>query len=268
MSETPTDRMAAAAAFVATARPESTTGFTALLKSLDAPPPSFLADVPATAPLASEGYPLHLHTLFAGGTPAEGAEAAGVALARLREILCSPAVLALLADENGGYVPTWREANPRLGFRPARPSRRAKPTGTPDEVAERCEVTGRRFALPAGAPVPCLYFDFLEADRDPRRDERSHPTDRNPAHYTLHPALAAEGVPAVLAALWGKLQGDLVEVAEKIEAAAGLASLIAGVTPADVPDGEVPRGLVDYAADETGGYRAVPAGWRDLGMEK
>ena len=252
----------------------SARGLASVLVDLDAPPPAFLAGVGVDAPAVGcelSGFDalarLHAHPV--SEAPAEAADSCARLLPALRALLSSEAAADFLLAVDEEPVPTWSWGRPRLGFRPAGRPAHLRPAGE-GEAAYQCAATGRRFALPAGAPVPCLLFDYLDADGlDPRRSD-GHPEDRNPTSLDLHPSLAARGPAAVLAALWGDLRSRLNDVALKLEEAAGLATLLAGMEPADVPDNEVPRALVRYEPAEGeraegAAYVAVPAGWRDLG---
>lgn len=269
-----------AVAWLAAHAPEAAPGYAAVLDDLGALAdldaaasyaPGWLADVDAPADVvgtdATGFQPVRaLHLSGPTEDPAAAAAACGRNLDALRALARSEALARFLGSVEAVPVPTWRTARPRLGFAPgadrsARPRRGGARDG---ETAWACGVTGRLFAVPAGAPVPCLYYDNLDADgADPRRAE-ADPRDRNPDRVVLHPALAAGGPERVLAAMWGALRVRINGLAYAADRALYEAAMIAGLTPDDVPDGEVPRALVRYESAGDG-YAEAPAGWRDLG---
>ena len=267
-----------AVAWLSANDPDHVAGYAALLADLRDARPGFLADVDVEADVVGlEGAGRHgptrsLHTTGATSA-AEGAAACAAALDGFRALLESEGAPRFFAGVGHSSPPTWRALRPRLGFRPDRGHAPAalQSSARPGEVVRKCEATERLYALPQGAPVPCLYFDYAdESGTDPRAtpgqpDDR-HPHDRNPNAMDLHPSLAARGPAVVLAACWGRLLGRLEGIAEAIEEASLYASLVAGVIPADVDANEVPRALVVYGRDaETRADVASPAGWRDVG---
>jgi len=262
-----------AVAYLREHRPTEAEGFAAILDALDAPPPAFLADVPTPARLVGVTENTHLfsllHLAWSRESSAEAADRVAGSLAALRALLASEVAVRFLAEADEEPVPTWRQARPRLGFHPAAPTAPAlSAVANAGEVVYVCGLTDRLFALPAGASVPCLFFDYLDGDQDPRADN-AHPEDRNPSYLDVHPAIAVAGPAVVLAALWGDLRSRINEIATDLDALASLATLAAGVTPDDVTGAEVlARALVTHEADGCGGFREVPAGWRDLGRSK
>ena len=253
-----------AALWVADNIPQDAAGFAAVLADLDAPAPAFLASVPIRAEVPGVETPdfqsiRSLHATCLSETAAEAADQCGILLAAFRALLSTEEAARLLAAVGDQPIPTWRQGNARLGFRPASGGT------TGEETVYKCGATGQEFALSAGAPVPCLFFDNMDGDGEDPTEHNSHPSDRNPAWIDLHPGLAARGAAVVLAGLWGKFRDRMDRLAHSISITAGLASLLAGLAPAEVGENEVPRALLRYERDGEGGYVAVPAGWRDAG---
>ena len=256
--------------------PTERDGYAALLDALRAGAPAFLADLTPRPPLAGREFDRinTLHSTHSRETPPEAAERCREALDALRALAETEGAARFFMAGPEGYVPTWRRSAPRLGFRPQThgPAPALQGSAKPGEAVVRCHVTGRLFAVPMGAPVPCLFYDYLDGTGGDPSSSEAHPEDRNPHSLDVHPALAARGVEAVLGALWGKLRGKVRGMAEDLNEAMMLASLIAGVEPDTVPGGEISRALVSHERVrlDGGGYEfaEVPAGWRDVGPSR
>ncbi len=194
------------------------------------------------------------------------------------DLLDAPGLVrfALTAED---HLPTWRKVPVRIGFHPETPygpgGATLKTRGGWD--FHKCFVTGRFFAMPPGASVPCLFYDHLVtapdgSDRDPERGRVTHPEDRNPASDPIHPALVVAGPEAIAAAMLHKAQSVVSDLVYELDAAISTASLAAGLDPGGLDPGglagvaETRAGLIRWEGREDG-YAPIPSGWRDLGRD-
>lgn len=119
------------------------------------------------------------------------------ALAELMESAAFPAFMHSVE-----WLCPARWANVRLGFYSTVGNTRATSGGWQQH---ECELTGREFWLPVGAPCPAIVFDEVDPRGYVTGSESEHPEDRGPWSRTVHPALFAAGPEAVLAAVWDRI---------------------------------------------------------------
>ncbi len=226
------------------------------LDALALPPPAFLAAMPRAGRSAPASGDVSADT-----SPADvllnsdlWTDAAAVAamLDRLGAFLADAGAVRLLAQIGG--APGRLLRSPRLGFRAGdtaddqaeraelcrRMNRTAPAVPTPGHARYECDLTGRAFDLPLGAPVPALLFDtsgteqsgpFDLADRAPVAGEYVHAEPGAPSYFTVHPALVEAGPAHVLWAAWTHAESRLYDAVEALIDAADLAASLAGVEP-------------------------------------
>lgn len=213
------------------ARDLLTAGVAAVLDALARPAPAFLDTLPRAGATDSELAPAD-RALYSHTWP----DRAGVGelLARLRAMLSSAAALDLFGDADALPVPYYSGA--RLSFRPG-----DAPNTKPTAGHHKCDLTGRAFTLPPGAPVPVLLFDAPGTTRPDPLDlpDRSvlHPAEYAeaefdaPHSFDVHPALVEAGPAHVLGAAWRAVEWDLMEAAEKLADVYDRAAVLSGLEP-------------------------------------
>lgn len=258
-----------------TDRERSVRGYSALLNALQSGVPNWLAKFDPPMPMIGREHDAinRYHVRYSGESVPEAARGTAEAFAALLAFARSPALPQITAGHDEGFIPEWRQTNARLGFRAADevPPPALQRYARPGEAVHRCGISGRLFALPAGAPVPALFYDLLDSEGQDPSANSFHPDDRNPRSMNVHPALAAQGSAAVLAALWGEVRGRIVGLAFELEELLHVVSLIAGRHPEDVPGADMADALtrLEQRRLDGGGtlWEPTPAGWRDVGQE-
>jgi hypothetical protein len=168
---------------------------------------------------------------------------------------------AVLFSQAGEALPDRPMGRPRLGFTPTpQPRHREAARDAAGRVldgyeAHRCALTGARFALPIGAPVPALLLDVEDA---------AGALDHEWA-LTVHPRLYAEGPGAVYRALWALVMRDLHAAFEGLQLAVEHAAAACHFGPGEIEG--APSTAYSWVPDGPAGEPRPArrfAGWVDL----
>ncbi|WP_420455744.1 hypothetical protein [Rubrivirga sp.] len=227
-----------------------------VIEALSRPAPAFMADVPTEDATPGDLAPAD-HALNTDLWP--NGETLPRLLARLRAFAASEGAVDLFGYF--GAFPCRSYGAPALGWRPGETAeslaelgrtreRLGKPTPEAAEVGKgfaryTCALTGKGFALPLGAPVPCLTLPLGErALADPlalpprskdRPGEYVDALDATPHRLDVHPALVEAGPAYVLRAAWQRVEDDLFSLTEKLDDVLDRAAAFAGLEPSDLP---------------------------------
>ncbi len=213
-----------------------------------------LAGVPGFATMPGAGF---IDPSGPDGRAEAFAESVAGFLDALAGLVVTTAPLAAVSD---APAPVFVASAPRLRFvrADAVTGYRGVPSGPgPGEVVRRCYVTGAAFVVPAGAPVPALVFSTRGAEPDgDDLGERAEP---------VHPALAAAGERAVVAALYDSVRSLADDALGLLVDAVTRATLARAAHDAAHAGGFTADGLADaLVSPATPTRAAAPAGWRGV----
>ncbi|MEO1478842.1 MAG: hypothetical protein AAFV01_09720 [Bacteroidota bacterium] len=234
-------------------------------------------DEPITVPDPSA--PHAWRTIRMGGNEGDRARAA---LAAVFEEPHGDTDSPTLFDAFGYKSPGFVYTRPRLGYCAAsevaawRSPEWLQCFGRLGERVYACTLTRRPYALPIGAPVPCLFLDFEEVKDTEDGPVLASPSDcKSPASgweaWPIHPALAIAGPAAVLKAVEQHAVGLLHRATEGFETAGALLCLTSDPSVSlDAMEGmPIAEALSrwDRVEDPCGvtTFQRKPVGWRSLG---